>query len=305
MKRISIIIAAALAAMLSASCSKSIETPAAPSPGESIILDLSIAGFDGAGDTKAVKKGWAAGDKLNLWFDDWNYAEQANNPIPDLVITYDGTKWDARALASGRSLRPSGKLRALYEGYNDLTKYVSKFSSGGQDFALPYEIVASQSAYPNRVMCASHGDVSYTYTDNKLTATIAKWEMYSAFKVLVTGLASAAAGDYALQVKDVTAGVYFRNIGGFFLEPGANCAFSGVLSGSGKGTVVGVPDADGVAFYYRYCECSNADIEFQLFKKNAGGEFEKTAKTPKFTGKTLVYDPFKITGIVIDKSKLE
>ena len=116
MKRISIIIAAAFAAMLSASCSKSIETPAAPSPGESIILDLSIAGFDGAGDTKAVKKGWAAGDKLNLWFDDWNYTEQENNTIPDLVITYDGTKWDARALAAGRSLRPSGKLRALYEG---------------------------------------------------------------------------------------------------------------------------------------------------------------------------------------------
>ena len=73
MKRISIIIAAAFAAMLSASCSKSIETPAAPSPGESIILYLSIAGFDGAGDTKAVKKGWVDGDKINLWFDDWNY----------------------------------------------------------------------------------------------------------------------------------------------------------------------------------------------------------------------------------------
>ena len=305
MKRISIIIASALAAMLSASCSKSIETPAAPSPGESIILDLNIAGFDGAGDTKAVKTGWAAGDKLNLWFDDWNYTEQANNPIPDLVITYDGTKWDARALAAGRSLKPSGKLRALYEGYNDLTKYVSKFSSGSQDFELPYEIVAGQRANPNRVMCASFGDVSYTYTDNKLTATIAKWEMYSAFKVLVKGLDPAAAGDYALQVKNVTTNEYFRTVGGFFLEPRANCAFSGVLSGSGNGTVVGVPDADGVAFYYRYCECSNADIEFQLFKKNAGGEFEKTAQTPKFTGKTLVYALSKITGIVIDKSKLE
>ena len=305
MKRISIIIAAAFAAMLSASCSKSIETPAAPSPGGSIILDLNIAGFGGAGDTKAVKAGWAAGDKLNLWFDDWNYTEQANNPIPDLVITYDGSKWTAGALAAGRSLKPGGKLRALYEGYNDLTKYVSRFSSGSQDFELPYKIVAGQRAYANRAMCASYGDVSYTYTGNKLTATIAKWEMYSAFKVLVKGLASAAAGDYALQVKDVTAGEYFRTAGGFFLEPGANRAFSGVLSGSGNGSVLGVPDADGVAFYYRFGDCSNADIEFQLFKKNASGEFEKTAKTPKFTGKTLVHDGFKITGVVIDKSKLE
>ena len=127
MKRISIIIAAALAAMLSASCSKSIETPAAPSPGESIILDLNIAGFDGAGDTKAVKTGWAAGDKLNLWFDDWNYTAQANNPIPDLVITYDGSKWDARALAAGRSLKPSGKFSVVYEGFNNLSGYMSSF----------------------------------------------------------------------------------------------------------------------------------------------------------------------------------
>ena len=305
MKRISIIIAAAFAAMLSASCSKSIETPAAPSPGESIILDLSIAGFDGAGDTKAVKTGWAAGDKINLWFDDWNYPATVNDPTPDLVITYDGTKWTADALAAGRSLRPSGKLKALYEGYNDLTKYVSTLSSGSLDCLLTPNLVGSCRAYPNRVMCTSHGDVSYTYTGNKLTATIAKWEMYSAFKVLVKGLASAAAGDYALQVKNVTTDKYFGNGGGFFLMPGSGCVFSGCMSGNSDGTVIGVPDADGVAFYYRSCECSDADIEFQLFKKNAGGEFKKNAKTPKFTGKTLVYDVFKITGIVIDKSKLE
>ena len=305
MKRISIIIAAAFAAMLSASCSKSIETPAAPSPGEGIILDLSIAGFDGAGDTKAVKTGWVAGDKINLWFDDWNYPAPVNDPTPDLVITYDGSEWTAEALAAGRSLGPSGKLRALYEGYNDLTKYVSTLSSGSLDCLLTPNLVGSWCAYPNRVMCASHGDVSYTYTGNKLTATIAKWEMYSAFKVLVKGLASAAAGDYALQVKNVTTDEYFGNGGGFFLMPGSDCVFSGCMSGNSDGTVIGVPDADGVAFYYRSCECSNADIEFQLFKKNAGGEFEKTAKTPKFTDKTLVLDVFKITGIVIDKSKLE
>ena len=305
MKRISIIIAAAFAAMLSASCSKSIETPVAPSPGEGIILDLNIAGFDGAGDTKAMKTGWAAGDKINLWFDDWNYPATVNAPTPDLVITYDGTEWTADALAAGRSLKPSGKLRALYEGYNDLTKYVSTLSSGSLQCMLTPNLVGALRAYPNRVMCASHGDVSYTYTGNKLTATIAKWEMYSAFKVLVKGLASAAAGDYALQVKNVTTDEYFINGGGFVLMPGSDCVFSGCMSGNSGGTVIGVPDADGVAFYYRYCECSNADIEFQLFKKNAGGKFEKTAQTPKFTDKTLVFDVFKITGIVIDKGKLE
>ena len=102
-----------------------------PAPQDSIILDLNILGFEGAGDTKAVKKGWVKGDKLNLWFDDWNYTEQANNPTPDLVITYDGTKWTAGKLAAGRSLKSSGKFSVMYEGFNDLSKYKTSFYLGG------------------------------------------------------------------------------------------------------------------------------------------------------------------------------
>ena len=310
MKRISIIIAAAFAAMLSASCSKSIETPAAPSPGESIILDLNIAGFDGAGDTKAVKAGWAAGDKLNLWFDDWNYTEKADNPIPDLVITYDGTKWTADALAAGRSLKPSGKFSVVYEGLNDLSKYWSSWSLGSQNFKLPWLWVDGIGA---RSCCCRmvyyKEEVSYTYSGNKLTATIADWETYSAFKVLVKGLEPAKAGDYGLQTVDVTtpgAEKYPNTFGGFCVVPGLESSEVLPLSGNSKGGVGGVPDADGVAFYYRSAQFTNADIEFRLFKKNAtSGNFDEAAKAPKFTGKTLVTDGKSIKGIVIDKSKFE
>ena len=310
MKRISIIIASALAAMLSASCSKSIETPAAPSPGESIILDLNIAGFDGAGDTKAVKTGWAAGDKLNLWFDDWNYTEKADNPIPDLVITYDGTKWTADALAAGRSLKPSGKFSVVYEGLNDLSKYWSSWSLGSQNFKLPWLWVDGIGA---RSCCCRmvyyKEEVSYTYSGNKLTATIADWETYSAFKVLVKGLEPAKAGDYGLQTVDVTtpgAEKYPKTFGGFCVVPGLESSEVLPLSGNSKGGVGGVPDADGVAFYYRSAQFTNADIEFRLFKKNAtSGNFDEAAKAPKFTGKTLVTDGKSIKGIVIDKSKFE
>ena len=69
--------------------------------------------------------------------------------------------------------------------------------------------------------------------------------------------------------------------------------------------MLGVPDTDGVAFYYRDANFTNADIEFRLFKKNASGDFEQTANAPKFTGKTLVTDDKKTIGIVIDKSKFE
>ena len=309
MKRISIIIAAAFAAMLSASCSKSIETPAAPSPGESIILDLSIAGFDGAGDTKAMKTDWAAGDKLNLWFDDWNYTEKANNPTPDLVITYDGSKWTAGALAADRSLKPSGKFSVLYEGLNDLSTCISYFYLGGQCFEFPNLGIAEvgERSYYSRMVYYKE-EVSYTYADNKLTATVPSWTPQSTFKVLVKGLEPAKAGDYGLQTVDVTtpgAEKYPKTFGGFSVVPGLESPGVQPLSGSSKGGVGGVPDADGVAFYYNSCNFSNATVEFRLFKKDAGGSFVRTAKTPKFTGKTLVTDGKSIKGIVIDKGKFE
>ena len=311
MKRISIIIAAAFAAMLSASCSKSIETPAAPSPGESIILDLNIAGFDGAGDTKAVKKGWAAGDKLNLWFDDWNYTEKANNPTPDLVITYDGSKWTAGALAAGRSLRPSGKFSVVYEGFNDLTKYDSKFSSGGQQYRVSYAVVSGDRAYQCNFMYFKTS-IDYTYAGNKLTATIPGWVTYSALKVLVKGLNPAEAANYGLRAEYFEGGTgkTLLNWSGFSIDPTyASYTYYPqvrVVSGNNSGCVLGVPDADGVAFYYREAQFTNADIEFRLFKKNAAsGNFDEAAKAPKFTGKTLVTDGKSIKGIVIDKSKFE
>ena len=311
MKRISIIIASAFAAMLSASCSKSIETPAAPSPGESIILDLSIAGFDGAGDTKAVKTGWAAGDKLNLWFDDWNYTEQANNPIPDLVITYDGSKWTAGALAAGRSLKPSGKFSVVYEGFNDLTKYDSKFSSGGQQYRVSCAVVSGDRAYQCNFMYFKTS-IDYTYAGNKLTATIPGWATYSALKVLVKGLNPAEAANYGLRAEYFEGGTgkTLLNWSGFSIDPtyASYTYYPQVraVSGNNNGCVLGVPDADGVAFYYRRAQFTNADIEFRLFKKNAAsGKFDEAAKAPKFTGKTLVTDGKSIKGIVIDKSKFE
>mgnify|MGYP004537409899 FL=1 len=311
MKRISIIIASALAAMLSASCSKSIETPAAPSPGESIILDLSIAGFDGAGDTKAVKTGWAAGDKLNLWFDDWNYTAQANNPIPDLVITYDGSKWTAGALAAGRSLKPSGKFSVVYEGYNDLTKYNSKFLNGGQQYQASYAVVNGARAYQCNIVYFKTS-LDYTYADNKLTATISDWETYTGVKILVKGLNPAEAANYGLRAEYFEGGTgnTLLNMSGFSIDPTyASYTYYPTVrrvSGNNGGCVLGVPDADGVAFYYVGANFTSATVEFRLFKKNAtSGNFDEAAKAPKFTGKTLETDGKSIKGIVIDKSKFE
>ena len=305
MKRLSIIAVTAIAALLSASCNKSIETPMVPAPQDSIILDLNIAGF--AGGTKAVKSGWADGDKLNLWFDDWNYAEQKDNPTPDLVITYDGSKWTASELAAGRSLKPNGKFSVLYEGGKDLSASSSYWYLGKQFFVYPTQWVAEIGERVNyyHMICRKE-NVGYTYSGNKLMAVIADWNMPSAFKVLVKGLDPAAAGDYALQTVDVTtpgAEKYPNTFGGFCVGPGSEFPEFFNTSGNDKGGVVGVPDVDGVAFYYNSCDFNNATVEFRLFKKDAGGNFVRTASAPQFTGKTLKTDDKSIKGIVIDNSK--
>ena len=309
MKRLSIIAVTAIAALLSASCNKSIETPVVPAPQGSIILDLDIAGFEGTVDTKAVKNDWAKGDKLNLWFDDWNYTAQANNPTPDLVITYDGTKWTAGELAAGRSLRPSGKFAVLYEGFNDLTKYESKFSSGGQVYKAPSELINGTRTRQNNIVYYKHY-LDYTYAGNKLTATISDWETYSGVKILVKDLNSAEAANYILNAKNITTNKFLFEIAGFSIDPENSSSgyYPHVYSivGSYSGYVLGVPDADGVAFYYEDANFTNADIEFRLFKKNAtSGKFEEADKAAKFTGKTLVTDGKKIFGIVINKSNFE
>ena len=277
-----------------------------PVPQGSIILDLDIAGFEGAGDTKALKNGWADGDKLNLWFDDWN-TKKVNNPTPDLVITYDGTKWTAGELAAGRSLREGGKFSVMYEGSNNLSEYTPDFFSISQFFRPHKELYAVGNVYFMPLVYVCNG-INYTYAGNKLSATISGWKTYTPLKVSVKGLNPSEAKSYILQAADVTtpgAEMYPDCIGGIVIDVSDYCPTFSRLKPGSSGCMGGVPDADGVAFYYNSCNFNNADIEFRLFKKNASGDFEQTANAPKFTGKDLVTDDKKTIGIVIDKSKFE
>ena len=123
MKKIIYLIAAA-AAFFAASCSK-IETTEREQVSGEIKLNIKVADITGDTDTKAAKKGWASGDKINIWFDDWNFTDPVENHTPDMVITYDGSAWKVSSQVSGLSnrLKANGKLTALFEGFNDLSKY--------------------------------------------------------------------------------------------------------------------------------------------------------------------------------------
>ena len=259
MKRLSIIAVTAIAALLSASCNKSIEAPVVPSPQGSIILDLDILGF--SGDTKALKNGWANGDKLNLWFDDWNYTEQKNNPTPDLVITYDGAKWTAGELAAGRSLRSSGKFSVMYEGSNNLSEYTPSFYMNMQWFHPHIERELDDVYFKPLVFYCEQ--IDYTYSGNKLTATISDWWTQTSFKVLVKGLNPAEAKSYILQTADVTtpgSEKYPGSNGAIVVRMSSSCPTFTNGSSNYNGYMGGVPDADGVAFYYKGCDFTNADV---------------------------------------------
>ena len=127
MKKIFYLLAAA-ATLLAASCNK-IETTEQEITPDAIQLNIKVANLTGTPDTKAAKTDWVSGDKINIWFDDWNNTEPVENHIPDMVITYDGSVWKVSSQVSGLSarLKANGKLTALFEGYNDLSKYTYEY----------------------------------------------------------------------------------------------------------------------------------------------------------------------------------
>lgn len=197
----------------------------------------------------------------------------------------------------------------MYEGSNNLSEYTPSFFSISQFFRPHKESYAGGNVYFMPLVYVCDG-IDYTYAGNKLSATISGWKTYTPLKVLVKGLNPAEAKSYILQTADVTTPgteMYPDCIGAIVIDVSDyRPTFTLLVSGSSGGCIGGVPDADGVAFYYNSCNFTNADIEFRLFKKNAtSGNFEGTANAPKFTGKTLVTDDKKTIGIVIDKSKFE
>ncbi len=335
MKKNSIIIAAiaAAAALAAASCTKSEapQSPEAPEQAKTLKLNLDIPSLGSAADTKAAKTVWAAGDKLNIWFDDWCPAEDTSpsvkpgTPEPDLVISYDGTKWTAGELkmsdksdGTARSLKASGgKMTVVYEGYNDLSKYTTSWYRLSEWYhPTSKQVIAySNDTYASTLVAYIEG-VGYTYDEssNTLTATLTGWKFYTTFKVLVktsdTSIKDNADG-YALQVSYETAGAStgtptteYANSTGAVVVNASGYPTIGNGSSNNKGLQLGVEETDGIAFYYAGLGTISTatDIKFTLLKLGSypGGE---TTASYTATGKTFTNDDSKCQGVSIDHSK--
>lgn len=281
-KNLSLGIAAVIAIL--ASCSKEPSTAPEQNKAEQIKLNISLSSpeADGA-STKAAKKGWVAGDKLNCWFTNnaWNH------DTPDLIITFDGTQWTAGSLRDGATLLSSGgRMLLAYEGYNNLSSYTYSYSATPNFYPVK--------AYNNNSYCVpltfhSYPDqgVAYSFSENTLTASVSAWKYNTKFKVLIKnddGKMTDPAKEYTLQVHNDTNNSYIQTFGTFSLTKRSDTWWElGNTKGmpANEGMTGGVQEADGIAFYYTGFNCSEANVTFTLKGKNIAD------KTYTVTGKSI------------------
>ena len=303
MKKIIYLFAAA-ATLLAASCNK-IETTEQEITPDAIQLNIKVANLTDTPDTKAAKTGWVSGDKINIWFDDWNFEEKAENHIPDMVITYDGSVWKVSSQVSGLSarLKANGKLTALFEGYNNLSKYTYQYYGDGEWF-YPAQVtpaIANYSSVYNSPMVAYAVGLSYSYSVGTITADLDNWNFNTMFKVLLKNDNSQlihSAEKYYLQVKNITTGDYAGTKGAFVVMPHSNYPTISDGSSNYYGFAAGVQEADGIAFYYTSLSASSADIQFTLYNGQ-----DETVTTYTATGKTVACVATKCIGVAINYSK--
>jgi len=240
------------------------------------------------GDTKAPKKAWVAGDKLNIWFHEKKDFDKAsvNHDCPDLVITYDGTKWTAGALREGVTLYDTGdNMTLLYEGHNDLSaRTFYQWYSNLAWFRYHSNIINDNNVYCNGLTFYARC-VNYEFSSNTLTATVSNWKYDTRFKVLIkndNGGMTYAANNYYLQVMNTTNHEPAYAKGGIVV--GHNGQFVTIECGSANSDEKsgGFQEADGIAFYYMGFVANNADVTFTLTDVTGN-----VVKTYSVTGKTI------------------
>lgn len=304
MKKIFYLLAAA-ATLLAASCNK-IETTEQEITPDAIQLNIKVANLTGTPDTKAAKTGWVSGDKINIWFDDWNYSpEPKENHIPDMVITYDGSVWKVSSQVDGLSSRlkaNNGKLTALFEGFNDLSKYTYNYHNGEWFYPanVNLALAAGRRVYNSPMVAYAEG-LSYSYSGGTITANLDDWKFDTMFKVLLKNDNSKlkhSADKYYLQVKNITTGKYADAKGAIVVTPGNVYPSIGNGSFNYSGFAAGVQEADGIAFYYNSLSASSADIQFTLYNGQ-----DATIATYTATGKNVECDGTKCTNVAINYSK--
>lgn len=258
MKKAFILTGLAIVALL-ASCSKAVCPEEQSAGNQDLQLNITVAGI-GDADTKAVKKSWSGGDRINIWFD----GNDVRSFTPDLVIIYDGRAWfkDGNATMSGNVPSASGRLIALFEGGNDIGKWTD--GTGGSHYP-PRGLGAGNNSYamPLAVKCTH---ISYTVARNVLSANLTGWSYLTPIQIVISGLDKNKASYYTLR----SDGLY----GSTALLSSNNNLYQ--TNSYYNHEVVGIPNKDGVAFYFQSNKSTVFNYTFTLSDYSGASVIERT-----------------------------
>ena len=178
-------------AVAALSCNK-VET--GTSDKQDIRIHINVSDFS----TKAVKTGWTNGDKINIWFDG-SFAQ-----TPNLIITYDGTKWVPGSLdeTAEAALKTdgTGTFKYLYEAGNNITVYSYDDWMTVTAYSFPKETIGGQECYSTVLTISSPDtDPNYSYDGTDLTLNLSDWCFITDVQVVVTGELSGNPEDWYLS----------------------------------------------------------------------------------------------------------
>lgn len=246
------------------------EQVSVPTPKE-MKLNISVADLNlGNPETRAVKTGWVAGDKINIWYDENDQHE------PDLVIVYDGEKWDkdTSVTLSGNEPSESGKLKFVYEGFNDLSSYKKYVEVGIHLFSsnAPQGYGISDT-FSNLILTSvKNNPESYTYSAETLSFSINNWSIVTDVQVVVTGIEPRA---YLLKCDKLGLYLGFGLNGSMVMLPAPSDNTYSSLGFSNDG---------GTAYYFTIKnDIADADFTFTLRERATGKEYVYTAEKKSLT----------------------
>ena len=301
-KRILLAVLALVAAFTS--CSKS-EMPNNEQT-DAIKLNITVAGL--STETKAVKSNWVNGDKLNLYFNGWNKDATEGNyqSQPDMILIYDGSKWEIQSQVSSLStrLKNSGEtFTVFWESTNNLMSFTNEYDSYSVWYYTPKN--NNQDTVYHTPMLVYSAGIDYTFDGTTLTANVSSWDFRdSKFKVLVkTDLTNA--NNFVLQVK-VGEKSYAVGRGPINVDRSEYVNYINTGGCNKIGMQGAVVESDGLAFYYNSCEATDSDVILFTLIDTANGEkrqYSVTGKTITFPTENPAepYEHFK--AISIDYSK--
>lgn len=256
------------------SCTKDFDT-LVENTNNDIKVVFSVADKDGfEGATRAVKTEWGAGDKIVVFFStgtEWLLADgNANN----LLLTYDGSNWSARANSIG------DELLASASGYFFAVHYDGEWS-GIEEASWPTGRYIFN-GYKGGVLLSAIGE--YTIADNVITLPELTLKLHeSAVQFSVKNLASVE-GDWTLYVNhdrtkvdgysdsDSVSPWVGYNYGNIQIYP-SNAAYA-MISKTNKAYAQGVVNGEDLSFFGTFDNQNSTITTNYLFalKNNTTGK---------------------------------